>query len=65
MKNARQLLEEFVALSFRDPRQDAAMFSEDGAFEMPYLEDLGFATAYRGREETGETEDHLRFQTAG
>jgi hypothetical protein len=35
MKNARQLLEEFTAASFRDPRQAAAMFTEDGALEMP------------------------------
>jgi uncharacterized protein len=49
MKNARQLLEEFTAGSFRDPRQAAAMFAEDGALEMPYLESLGFAPSYRGR----------------
>ena len=37
MKNARQLLEEFTAFSFRDPEQAAAMFTSDGSFEMPYL----------------------------
>jgi hypothetical protein len=42
MKNARQLLEEFIATSFRDPKQAASMFTADGTFEMPYLEDLGF-----------------------
>jgi hypothetical protein len=35
MKNARQLLEEFTAGSFRNPREAAAMFAEDGALEMP------------------------------
>ena len=29
----------------------AGHFPEDGAFEMPYLADLGFAPAYRGRRE--------------
>jgi len=33
MKNAWQLLEEFTASSFRNPRKAAAMFAEDGAFE--------------------------------
>jgi len=51
MKNARQLLEEFTASSFRDPRKAAEMFAEDGAFEMPYLESLGFPSRYVGREE--------------
>ena len=51
MKNARQLLEEFTASSFRDPRKAAEMFAEDGAFEMPYLESLGFPSRYIGREE--------------
>jgi uncharacterized protein len=50
MKNARQLLEEFTASSFRDPRKAAEMFAEDGAFEMPYLESLGFPSRYIGRE---------------
>lgn len=51
MKNARQLLEEFTASSFRDPRKAAEMFAEDGAFEMPYLESLGFPSRYVGRDE--------------
>jgi uncharacterized protein len=41
MKNAKELLEEFAAASFRDPKEAAEMFTEDGAFEMPYLESLG------------------------
>ena len=44
MKNAKELLEEFTAASFRDPKQASEMFTDDGAFEMPYLE----ASACRG-----------------
>ena len=51
MKNARQLLEEFIALSFRDPESASSMFTEDGAFEMPYLADLGLKPVYQGRQE--------------
>ena len=51
MKNARQLLEEFIATSFRDPKQAASMFTADGTFEVPYLEDLGFLAIYRGQHE--------------
>jgi len=51
MKNARQLLEEFIATSFRHPKQAASMFTTDGTFEMPYLEDLGFQPIYRGQDE--------------
>jgi hypothetical protein len=50
MKNAKELLEEFTAASFRDPRKEAEMFSEDGAFEMPYLESFGIPGRYEGRE---------------
>jgi hypothetical protein len=32
MKNARQLLEEFIATPFRDPKQAASMFTADGTF---------------------------------
>src|SRR3989454_4724361 len=48
MKNAKALLEEFTASSFRDPKKAAEMFSEDGAFEMPYLES-GVPGRYKGR----------------
>jgi len=51
MKNARQLLEEFIASSFKDPQKAAEMFAEDGAFEMPYLADLGFTPMYQGHGE--------------
>jgi hypothetical protein len=50
MKNARELLEEFTAASFRDPTKAAEMFTDDGAFEMPYLESLGVPGRYEGRE---------------
>jgi uncharacterized protein len=50
MKNAKELLEEFTAASFRDPKKAAEMFTEDGAFEMPYLESFGFPGRYEGRE---------------
>jgi uncharacterized protein len=50
MKNAKELLEEFAAASFRDPKEAAKMFTEDGAFEMPYLESLGVPGRYEGRE---------------
>ena len=50
MKNARDLLEEFTAALFRDPKKAAEMFTEDGAFEMPYLESFGIPGRYEGRE---------------
>ena len=58
MKNARQILEEFTASSFRDPRKAAEMFAEDGVFEMPYLDSLGFPWRYEGRE---KVEGFFRF----
>jgi hypothetical protein len=51
MKSARQLLEEFIATSFRDPKQAASMFTADVTFEMPYLENLGFRPVDRGQDE--------------
>ena len=50
MKNAKELLEEFTAASFRDPKQAAEMFTDDGAFEMPYLESFGVPGRYEGLE---------------
>lgn len=49
--DAKHPLEAFTGSSFRDPRKAAEMFAEGGAFEMPYLESLGFAWRYQGREE--------------
>ena len=34
-KNAKELMFEFTAFSFRDPKKAAEMFAEDGAFEIP------------------------------
>ena len=51
MKNAKELLLEFTAFSFKDPEKAAAMFAKDGAFEMPYLTTFGFPGRYQGREE--------------
>ena len=50
MKNAQELLEEFTAASFRDPKKAAEMFTDDGAFEMPYRESVGLPGRYGGRE---------------
>jgi NAD(P)-dependent dehydrogenase (short-subunit alcohol dehydrogenase family) len=36
MKNAKELMLEYTAFSFRDPKKAAEMFAEDGAFELPY-----------------------------
>ncbi len=51
MKNARRLLEEFTASSFRDTKKASEMFAEEGAFEMPYLDSLGIPWRYKGREQ--------------
>src|SRR6267142_4138960 len=50
VKDAKELLQEFTAASFRDPKKAAEMFAEDGAFEMHYLESFGVTGRYQGRE---------------
>ena len=50
MKNAKELMLEFTASSFRDPQKAAEMFAEDGAFEMPYLASFGVPSEYKGRD---------------
>ena len=50
MKNAKELMLEYTAFSFRDPKKAAEMFAEDGAFELPYLATFGLRTEYRGRD---------------
>src|SRR5271168_1328892 len=50
MKNAKDLMLEFTAFSFKDPKKAAEMFAEDGAVEMPYLSTLGIPAEYKGRE---------------
>ena len=50
MKNAKELMLEYTAFSFRDPKKAAEMFAEDGAFEMPYLASFGLPPEYRDRD---------------
>jgi hypothetical protein len=50
MKNAKELMLEYTAFSFRDPKKAAGMFAEDGAFELPYLSTFELPTEYRGRD---------------
>jgi hypothetical protein len=50
MKKAKELMLEFTALAIRDPQRTAEMFTEDGAFEMPYLAAFGYPTQYKGHE---------------
>src|ERR1700746_4047108 len=50
MKNARELMLEYTAFSFREPKKAAEMFAEDGAFELPYLATFGLPTEYKGRD---------------
>jgi hypothetical protein len=50
MKNAKELMLEYTAFSFKDPKTAAEMFAEDGAFELPYLATFGLPTQYRGRD---------------
>jgi hypothetical protein len=51
MKDAKSLLVEFTASSFEDPRPVLELFSEHGAFEMPYLSDFGVPPRFAGRSE--------------
>jgi ketosteroid isomerase-like protein len=54
MKTPKELLLEFTASSFIDPYAAAAMFSEDGVFELPYIADFGFPARYIGHKEIGD-----------
>jgi predicted SnoaL-like aldol condensation-catalyzing enzyme len=49
-KAASELLKNYLAFSMRDAKKTAAMFSENGAFEMPYLADFGWPAQFLGRE---------------
>jgi hypothetical protein len=53
MKTAKELLLEFTALGLGDPDAAAAMFNDDGAFEMPYISDFGFPGRYVSQKEIG------------
>ncbi len=50
MKNAKELMLEYTAFSFRDPKEAAEMFAQDGASGLPYLATFGLPTQYRGRD---------------
>ncbi len=54
MKTPKELLLEFTASSFVDPYAAAAMFSENGVFELPYIADFGFPARYSGQREIGD-----------
>ncbi|AXQ29589.1 nuclear transport factor 2 family protein [Solimonas sp. K1W22B-7] len=49
MKSPKDLLNELLSTSFVDPAASAALFAEDGAFEMPYLTSFGWPGRYEGR----------------
>ena len=51
MRNAKQLLQEYNDFSFRDPQAAAEMFTDDGAFEMPYFESLAVPGRYQGHDQ--------------
>jgi len=51
MKTAQQLLEEYTSTAFRDIHWSASLFSEDGTYEVPYLESLGLPWRYQGRDQ--------------
>src|SRR5438034_4075101 len=53
-KAASELLKDYLAFSMRDTKKTAAMFSENGAFEMPYLADFGWPTQLLGREKLAD-----------
>ena len=50
MKNAKELLEDFVEASWRDPDVMVSMFTEDGGIELPYLKDFGYPERFAGAE---------------
>jgi uncharacterized protein len=54
MTTAKDLLLAFTASSFADPYAAAAMFSEDGVFELPYIADFGIPARYVGRKAIGD-----------
>jgi hypothetical protein len=50
MRNAKQLLEDFIKASWRDPKVMVGLFAEDGALELPYLTDFGYPERFAGAE---------------
>jgi len=50
MKDSKALMLEYLA-SIRDPERAAALFADDGVFELPFLRSLGVKPRYTGRRE--------------
>ncbi len=50
MKDSKALMLEYLA-SIHDPERAAALFAEDGVFELPFLRSLGVKPRYTGRRE--------------
>jgi hypothetical protein len=50
MRNAKELLEDFIEASWRDPKVMVGLFAEDGALELPYLTDFGYPERFAGAE---------------
>jgi hypothetical protein len=50
MKDSKTLMLEYLA-SIRDPERAAALFADDGVFELPFLRSLGVKPRYAGRRE--------------
>ena len=48
MKDSKTLMLEYLA-SIRDPERAAALFADDGVFELPFLRSLGVKPRYAGR----------------
>jgi len=49
MSDAKTLLKEFLG-NFRDPEKASALFTQGGAFEMPFFVSLDLPTRFEGRE---------------
>jgi hypothetical protein len=61
MKNATELLLEFTASSFQDPKKAAAIVRRGWrAFEMPYLADFGFPPRYAAQQEIADFFQRVR-----
>jgi hypothetical protein len=50
MKDSKALMLEYLA-TIRDPERAAALFADDGVFELPFLRSLGVKPRYSGRRE--------------
>ena len=50
MKNAKELMQDLVKESWRDPEVMVSMFTEDGGLELPYLTDFGLPGRFAGAE---------------